>query len=69
MDAAIARGLEELQHPATVANRHMLHVAEEPQERFLAYLAAFAPLQARRLHSADVLDTLEKVWMARRQRP
>ncbi len=47
------------------ANRRMLRLAEEPEDRFRAYMADFAATQARRVYDRDVLDNLERAWMRR----
>jgi thioesterase DpgC len=56
IDAAIAIQIAVLSAPAAIANRHMLHLAEEPADRLLDYASEFSLLQAERLYSADVLD-------------
>jgi (3,5-dihydroxyphenyl)acetyl-CoA 1,2-dioxygenase len=66
--AAAAEQARQLDNAATVPNRRMLHLAEEPLDSLRCYLAAFVPEQARRLYSPDVLTTLEKTWMARQHR-
>ncbi|WP_325118687.1 (3,5-dihydroxyphenyl)acetyl-CoA 1,2-dioxygenase DpgC [Streptomyces sp. GMR22] len=62
VDGAVDAAVRELDAPAVVANRAMLHLAEEPPDLFRAYMAEFAMAQATRLYSADVLD---KVGTAR----
>ncbi|MFE0045157.1 (3,5-dihydroxyphenyl)acetyl-CoA 1,2-dioxygenase DpgC [Streptomyces albireticuli] len=56
VDAAAAH----LDNPAVTANRRMLALAEEPQDRFLAYLAEFAYVQATRLYATDVLEKVAR---------
>ncbi|MCC3775014.1 (3,5-dihydroxyphenyl)acetyl-CoA 1,2-dioxygenase DpgC [Streptomyces sp. UNOB3_S3] len=56
MDAAVADAAARLSGPAVVANRRMLNLAEEPPDRFRAYMAEFALAQALRLYSQDVFD-------------
>ncbi|MGW5439266.1 (3,5-dihydroxyphenyl)acetyl-CoA 1,2-dioxygenase DpgC [Nocardia asteroides] len=60
MDAEIDRAAARLAAPAVVANKHMLVVAEEPQDVFRRYLAEFALHQALRLYSPDVLAKTER---------
>ncbi|MEF2529494.1 (3,5-dihydroxyphenyl)acetyl-CoA 1,2-dioxygenase DpgC [Streptomyces sp. CS62] len=55
LDAAAERAVHELAGPAVAANRAMLTLAEEPLELLRGYLAEFAVVQARRIHSPDVL--------------
>ncbi|MEV8318426.1 (3,5-dihydroxyphenyl)acetyl-CoA 1,2-dioxygenase DpgC [Streptomyces sp. NPDC059900] len=56
LDAAVARGVAQLQSPAVVANRRMLNAVEEPPEEFRRYMAEFALQQALRLYGEDVID-------------
>jgi (3,5-dihydroxyphenyl)acetyl-CoA 1,2-dioxygenase len=56
LDAAIDARVPLLSAPAAVANRHMLHVTEEPIDLFRRYVAEFALMQAERLYSSDLLD-------------
>ncbi|MGX2997550.1 (3,5-dihydroxyphenyl)acetyl-CoA 1,2-dioxygenase DpgC [Streptomyces sp. JNUCC 64] len=56
MDAAVERSLTALDGEAVIANRHMLNLAEEPEDAFRAYAAEFALQQALRLYGADVID-------------
>ena len=56
LDAAIDVQAQILSAPAAVANRHMLHVTEEPIDLVRRYAAEFALMQAERLYSADLLD-------------
>jgi (3,5-dihydroxyphenyl)acetyl-CoA 1,2-dioxygenase len=53
---AVEESLRRLQSPAVVANRHMLHAAEEPVDTFRTYLAEFALHQVLRLYSSDVIE-------------
>ncbi|MEW1865029.1 enoyl-CoA hydratase/isomerase family protein [Streptomyces sp. NBC_00669] len=55
MDAAIERGLDRLDGEAVLANRRMLHLAEEPEDGFRAYMAEFALQQALRIYGEDVI--------------
>ena len=55
LDLAIGNSLERLQGPAVLANRRMLHLAEEPPAEFRRYMAEFALQQALRLYSDDVI--------------
>ncbi len=52
---AIDRSLRMLAGPAVISNRHMLNLADEPQDEFRCYLAEFALAQALRMYSADVI--------------
>jgi thioesterase DpgC len=65
MDDAVARAVRELADPAVVANRRMLGLAEEPPDRFRAYMAEFALTQALRLYSDDIVAKLEQRWSGR----
>ncbi|MFG2502277.1 (3,5-dihydroxyphenyl)acetyl-CoA 1,2-dioxygenase DpgC [Streptomyces sp. NPDC048441] len=56
LDAAVARGVAQMQSPAVVANRRMLNAVEEPPEEFRRYMAEFALQQALRLYGEDVID-------------
>ncbi|MGW3040608.1 (3,5-dihydroxyphenyl)acetyl-CoA 1,2-dioxygenase DpgC [Kitasatospora sp. NPDC001159] len=56
LDAAIERSLARLDGDAVLANRRMLHLAEESPHGFRAYMAEFALQQALRLYSQDVID-------------
>lgn len=60
LEAAIDAQVGQLSAPAVIANRHMLHVAEEPIALFLRYAAEFALMQAERLYSADMLDKVSR---------
>jgi thioesterase DpgC len=53
--AAIDAAVRMLDPPAVIANRAMLNLAVEPEDRFQQYLAEFAFVQAHRLYSPDVL--------------
>ncbi|QPQ89144.1 enoyl-CoA hydratase/isomerase family protein (plasmid) [Burkholderia gladioli] len=59
-DASIKRNVDSLCNPAVIANRRLLHLAEEPLEEFRRYAAEFALLQATRLYSTDVLNNLQR---------
>jgi (3,5-dihydroxyphenyl)acetyl-CoA 1,2-dioxygenase len=56
LDAAIDAQMPVLSAPAAIANRHMLHLTEEPTDLFVRYAAEFSLLQAERLYSSDLLD-------------
>ena len=53
--AAIDAAVRMLESPAVIANRAMLNLTVEPEDRFRQYLAEFAFVQAHRLYSPDVL--------------
>ncbi|MER5732108.1 (3,5-dihydroxyphenyl)acetyl-CoA 1,2-dioxygenase DpgC [Streptomyces sp. NPDC002138] len=55
LDEAVERSVERLRGPAVVANRRMLHLAEESADEFRCYMAEFALVQALRLYSSDVI--------------
>ncbi|WP_208761143.1 enoyl-CoA hydratase/isomerase family protein [Micromonospora orduensis] len=67
IDQAVDRAVDGLQSSAVVANRRMLHLSEEPLDRFRDYLAAFSIEQAQRLYHDDVLDTIERHWIKRNE--
>ncbi|MFF9003553.1 (3,5-dihydroxyphenyl)acetyl-CoA 1,2-dioxygenase DpgC [Streptomyces achromogenes] len=56
LDAAIERTLARLDSDAVLANRRMLHLAEESPDGFRAYMAEFALQQVLRLYGQDVID-------------
>jgi thioesterase DpgC len=58
MDEVIARHVDALSSPAAVPNRRMLTLGEEPVDAFRMYMAEFAPEQALRLYSPDVIGNL-----------
>lgn len=60
LDGAAERAVRELAGPAVAANRAMLTLAEEPLESLRGYLAEFAVVQARRIHSPDVIAKTER---------
>jgi len=62
LDGAVESGVDKLDSPAVVANRHMINLAGEPADAFRAYLAEFAMAQALRLYSGDVLDKVGRSW-------
>jgi thioesterase DpgC len=62
MDAAIRSGIATLDSNAIVANRRMMTLAEEPPDRFTAYMAAFALDQASRIYDIDVLTKAGEKW-------
>jgi (3,5-dihydroxyphenyl)acetyl-CoA 1,2-dioxygenase len=55
LESAIVDSLERLQCPAVLANRRMLHLAEESPTEFRRYMAEFALQQALRLYGDDVI--------------
>lgn len=59
METAIESAVQEFDNPAVVENRRLLVWAEEPRDRFRAYMAEFAYIQAMRINSPDVLDKIE----------
>lgn len=65
VDAAVEAAAVRLANPAVVANRHMLHHAEEPVETFRHYLAEFALQQALRLYGLDVIAKVGASWTRR----
>ncbi|MFI2612170.1 (3,5-dihydroxyphenyl)acetyl-CoA 1,2-dioxygenase DpgC [Kitasatospora sp. NPDC018619] len=65
VDAAVEAAALRLANPAVVANRHMLHHAEEPVEAFRHYLAEFALQQALRLYGLDVIAKVGASWTRR----
>jgi (3,5-dihydroxyphenyl)acetyl-CoA 1,2-dioxygenase len=66
IDAAVDAATRFLDSDAVIANRYLLHLAEEPPDRFRAYLAEFAVSQAVRLYSDDVIAKVELGWSGRR---
>jgi (3,5-dihydroxyphenyl)acetyl-CoA 1,2-dioxygenase len=60
MSAAVERAVRQLDTPAVLANRHMLHLAEESRDAFRAYLAQFALQQAVRAYSRDVMVKVDQ---------
>jgi thioesterase DpgC len=60
IERSIDISVQQLGGPAVAANRHMLHLAEEPLETFLQYVSEFALVQAERLYSPDVLAKIDK---------
>jgi (3,5-dihydroxyphenyl)acetyl-CoA 1,2-dioxygenase len=60
MDRAVEAAAVRLAAPAVVANRRVLHAAEEPVEAFRGYMSEFALEQALRMYSADVLDKVAR---------
>jgi len=58
LDGAVARGVEQLDSEAVVANKRMLTLVEEPLDDFRRYMADFALAQSLRIHSDDVLGKL-----------
>ncbi|MEV6923820.1 enoyl-CoA hydratase/isomerase family protein [Dactylosporangium sp. NPDC051485] len=67
MDAAVASAARNLDAAAVLANRRMLHLAEEPFDLLRRYLSEFAVVQAERLYSADVLAKLDGAGPGRRR--
>jgi thioesterase DpgC len=60
LDAAADAAVERLSAPAVLANKRMLNLAEEPVDRFGAYMAEFALQQALRLYADDVLGKVRR---------
>ena len=56
MEQTIALRADQLDNPAVIANRRMLRLAREPEDRFRTYMAEFALAQAVRMYSQDVLN-------------
>jgi (3,5-dihydroxyphenyl)acetyl-CoA 1,2-dioxygenase len=65
MDKATTVAAERLANPAVVANRRMLHLAEEPEELFRRYMAQYALEQAHLLYSNELIANLERTWIGR----
>ena len=55
IEAAIDLSLSQLSSAAVSVNRHMLNIADEPEEGLLRYLAEFCVVQAKRALSEDVV--------------
>ncbi|MGW2050540.1 (3,5-dihydroxyphenyl)acetyl-CoA 1,2-dioxygenase DpgC [Streptomyces sp. NPDC001858] len=68
LDAAVERSAQRLRGSAVLANRRMLNLAEEPLDRFRAYMAEFALQQALRMYDADVLDKVSRFSLASSER-
>lgn len=62
MDSALSHAVEAFASPSVLANRMMLNMAEERPTDFQAYMAEFAVVQARRVHSIDVMAKLNRNW-------
>ncbi|GGZ05557.1 (3,5-dihydroxyphenyl)acetyl-CoA 1,2-dioxygenase DpgC [Streptomyces nitrosporeus] len=60
LDTAAERAVRQLDDLAVSANRHLLHLAEEPPHAFGAYMAEYALQQAVRVHSQDVIARLAR---------
>lgn len=58
MEQIISLRADQLDNPAVIANRRMLRLAREPEDRFRTYMAEFALAQAERMYSQDVLNKL-----------
>lgn len=58
MDAAIAAAARQLDSVSVVANRRMLHLAEQPVQAFREYMAEFALQQSALLYDARILHNL-----------
>lgn len=70
MDAAVARGADELRSAGTIsllANRRQLRLGQEPLSAFRRYMAGYAREQARCLYSPALIANLERNWNARRR--
>ncbi|MEH1124126.1 enoyl-CoA hydratase/isomerase family protein [Micromonospora sp. CPCC 206061] len=65
LEDAVAAAAERLRNPSIVANRRLLLHAEEPPDAFRRYLAGYAWEQANLLHSATLIEKLERTWMVR----
>lgn len=65
MDAAIAEAAAGLAAPAVINNRRVLHAHEETEDELRRYTARYAIEQCRRLHSADLVENLERTWISR----
>lgn len=65
LDDAVAEAADRLRNPSIVANRRLLLHAEEPPDAFRRYLARYAWEQANLLHSATLIEKLERTWMVR----
>lgn len=65
MDVAVQRAAQHLDNPAVGANRRMLALVEEPLDLFRRYMARYAFEQSHRLHSPDLIATLERTWIDR----
>jgi (3,5-dihydroxyphenyl)acetyl-CoA 1,2-dioxygenase len=68
LDLAVGRSLSQLQGAAVIANRRMLHLAEEPPDEFRRYMAEFALQQAVRIYSDDVLGKVGRFSAAHVER-
>jgi thioesterase DpgC len=60
MEQTIAMRADQLDNPAVIANRRMLRLAREPEDRFRTYMAEFALAQALRMYSQDVLNKVAR---------
>lgn len=65
LEDAVAAAAERLRNPSIIANRRLLLHAEEPPDAFRRYLAGYAWEQANLLHSATLIEKLERTWMVR----
>lgn len=65
MDAAIEAAALALDSPAALANRTLIALAEEPEDRFREYLAEFAVIQARRIYDEDVVGRIDSFGSGR----
>jgi len=54
VDKHVASIADALSEPAVAANKQMLTLGIEPEDKFAAYLASFAVVQADRMHASDV---------------
>ncbi|WP_082898455.1 enoyl-CoA hydratase/isomerase family protein [Sphingomonas sanguinis] len=61
MDGSVEAAIEQLSGAAAAANRHMLNIADEPEDELLSYLAEFCLVQAERVLSEDVIAKV-KAW-------
>lgn len=67
MEEAVAAAAANLAAPAVINNRRVLHAHEESEDELRRYVAAYAIEQCRRLHSPDLVENLERIWMSRRR--
>lgn len=65
MDTSVGSAAGRLANPAVTANRNMMHLAEEPEDQFRDYMAAYALEQVHRLYSPDLIANLESNWISR----
>lgn len=61
IDASVLVAVDQLSTAAAVANRHMMNIADEPEEQLLKYLSEFSLVQAERSMSPDVISKV-RAW-------